>query len=183
MALVAEDNGAAGNGDEGDKQNGTSPPTETMAVQSPPPPPPPLLLAAAAASTKRSGNTASAVVAGSGAAAAAKRPSSCPVQSKTAHNANRRRLEDNLAVIFMGIVLFFLVSHFPRIFLALHELFVPPRPALCINAGKRSFALWVHIFTYFSHLMLVLNSCVNSLIYCGLSSRFRNQGRDSSNSQ
>ena len=35
-----------------------------------------------------------------------------------------RRYEDNLAVIFMGIVIFFLVSHFPRIFLGLHEVFV-----------------------------------------------------------
>ena len=34
-------------------------------------------------------------------------------------NANRRRLEDNLAVIFMAIVLFFLISHFPRIILGL----------------------------------------------------------------
>ncbi len=97
------------------------------------------------------------------------------VCSKSLRNANRRRLEDNLAVIFMGIVVFFLVSHFPRIFLGLHELIYPPRPEICLHAGKKSIALWAHIFADFSHLLLVLNSCVNSLIYCGLSSRFRNQ--------
>ena len=42
-----------------------------------------------------------------------------PGRTRSVSNANRRRLEDNLAVIFMAIVLFFLISHFPRIILGL----------------------------------------------------------------
>lgn len=98
----------------------------------------------------------------------------CQVQRRNV-NANRRRYEDNLAVIFMGIVIFFLVSHFPRIFLGLHEVFVSTQARLCGEHNKRSFSLWVHVFAYVSHLLLVLNSSVNSLIYCILSSRFRLQ--------
>eukprot|EP00095_Tigriopus_kingsejongensis_P000415 maker-scaffold19_size710362-snap-gene-6.13 protein:Tk00415 transcript:maker-scaffold19_size710362-snap-gene-6.13-mRNA-1 annotation:"AGAP001862-PA" len=105
---------------------------------------------------------------------ASKRDGACQVQKRNV-NANRRRYEDNLAVIFMGIVIFFLVSHFPRIFLGLHEVFVSTQARLCGEHGKRSFSLWVHVFTYVSHLLLVLNSSVNSLIYCILSSRFRLQ--------
>ena len=76
---------------------------------------------------------------------------------RSVSNANRRRLEDNLAVIFMAIVLFFLISHFPRIILGLQELLEPPHPIQCHNAGKRTWALWVLVFSHVSHLMLVLN--------------------------
>ena len=37
-------------------------------------------------------------------------------------NERRRRFEDNLAAIFMGFVLVFLVCHFPRLLLNIHEL-------------------------------------------------------------
>lgn len=97
------------------------------------------------------------------------------VHSRSDRNANRRRLEDNLAVIFMAIVLFFLISHFPRIILGLQELLEPPHPIQCHKAGKRTWALWVLVFSHVSHLMLVLNCCTNSVIYCGMSSKFRNQ--------
>ncbi len=30
-------------------------------------------------------------------------------------------MEDNLAIVFMGIVLFFLISHLPRILMGIHE--------------------------------------------------------------
>ncbi len=39
----------------------------------------------------------------------------------------------------------------------------------------RPWAPWVHIVTNVSHLLLVVNGSVNSLIYCSLSSRFRAQ--------
>ena len=89
----------------------------------------------------------------------------------------RRRQEDNLAVIFMGIVLVFLVSHLPRIFLSLHEMFVIKDALECSKAGKKSFPLWALIVGYFSHLLLVINSSGNCLIYCLLSSKFRTQAR------
>ena len=93
------------------------------------------------------------------------------------YNARRRRQEDNLATIFMAIILFFLVAHSLRIVLALHEMIIGEEPELCHRAGKNSFAPWVHILTMISHLLLALNCSVNSLIYCGMSSRFRSQLR------
>ena len=41
--------------------------------------------------------------------------------------------------------------------------------------NKEPFAVWVHIVTNISHLLLVINGSVNSLIYCCFSSRFRMQ--------
>ena len=49
------------------------------------------------------------------------------------------------------------------------------RSLRCKNAGAAPFPLCVLCFNYISHVLLVLNCSVNSLIYCGLSSRFRNQ--------
>ena len=49
------------------------------------------------------------------------------------------------------------------------------RSVRCTNAGAPPFPLWVLCFNYISHVLLVLNCSVNSLIYCGLSSRFRSQ--------
>jgi hypothetical protein len=91
------------------------------------------------------------------------------------HNSSRRRQEDNLAVIFMGIVLVFLVSHLPRIFLSLHEMVVIKQALECTQAGKKSFPLWALVVGYFSHFLLVINSSGNCLIYCMLSSKFRLQ--------
>ena len=45
-----------------------------------------------------------------------------PLPSLQNINERRRRFEDNLAAIFMGFVLVFLVCHFPRLLLNIHEL-------------------------------------------------------------
>ncbi len=37
-------------------------------------------------------------------------------------NESRRKKEDNLAVIFMGFIIVFLVCHLPRLLLNIHEL-------------------------------------------------------------
>lgn len=97
------------------------------------------------------------------------------VGSRSNHNVNRRRMEDNLAMIFMGIVLVFLVCHFPRIVLALHETMVIKDAMSCSKNGENLFPFWALIFSHFSHLLLVLNCSVNSIIYCLLSSKFRAQ--------
>ena len=88
---------------------------------------------------------------------------------------NRRQKEDNLAVIFMGIVIVFLVCHFPRIFLSLHEMLVIRNTMACSNVGYYSFPLWALLFAQFSHILLVLNSSMNSVIYCMVSSKYRAQ--------
>ena len=95
------------------------------------------------------------------------------VQSSASEN--RRQKEDNLAVIFMGIVIVFLVCHFPRIFLSLHEMLVIRNTMACSNVGYYSFPLWALLFAQFSHILLVLNSSMNSVIYCMVSSKYRAQ--------
>ena len=54
-------------------------------------------------------------------------------------NERRRRFEDNLAAIFMGFVLVFLVCHFPRLLLNIHEL-VTLRDALLLRYRSVSLA-------------------------------------------
>jgi hypothetical protein len=92
-------------------------------------------------------------------------------------NERRRRIEDNLAAIFMGFVLVFLVCHFPRLLLNIHEL-VTIREALeCTDRGQQGFSLWSLVLIHISHFLLVLNSSTNCLIYCLLSSKFREECR------
>ena len=94
---------------------------------------------------------------------------------KSSTNENRRQKEDNLAVIFMGIVIVFLVCHFPRIFLSIHEMLVIRNTMACQNKGYYSFPMWALLFAQFSHILLVLNSSMNSVIYCMVSSKYRAQ--------
>ena len=78
-----------------------------------------------------------------------------------------------MAVIFMGIVGAFLICHMPRILLSLHEMWIIDDTLKCAKSGRKVFPLWALIFSQISHMLLVTNSSVNSLIYCMLSSRFR----------
>ena len=43
--------------------------------------------------------------------------------------------------------------------------------------GYHAFPLWSHLLTNCSHILLILNSSINILIYCVLSSRFREEVR------
>jgi hypothetical protein len=88
-------------------------------------------------------------------------------------NVIRRSMEDNLAIIFMGIGAVFLVCHMPRLVLSLHEMWIINDTLKCIKAGMKIFPLWALILSHISHLFLVINSSVNSLIYCMVSSSFR----------
>ncbi|TRY63922.1 hypothetical protein TCAL_14299 [Tigriopus californicus] len=90
-------------------------------------------------------------------------------------NERRRRFEDNLAAIFMGFVLVFLVCHFPRLLLNIHELITIREAMECTNLGEHGFSLWSLILISISHFLLVLNSSTNILIYCLLSSKFREE--------
>ncbi len=45
----------------------------------------------------------------------------------------------------------------------------------CEAAGMRAFPLWSHIMISISHLLLCINSATNILIYCCLSSQFRQE--------
>ena len=59
-----------------------------------------------------------------------------------ANHQARRKEEDNLAVVFMGIVGMFLACHVLRIFLNLHEMAVIREAMACSAAGRRGWPVW-----------------------------------------
>lgn len=90
---------------------------------------------------------------------------------------NKQRTENNLAAIMMGYVLVFLICHSPRLLLNLHELTTIRNAMACGRAGHKTFAVWSLIVMHLSHLLLVINSSINILIYCCLSQKFRVEGK------
>ena len=62
--------------------------------------------------------------------------------SATSTQQARRKQEDNLAVVFLGIVLVFLVCHTPRNLLSLAEMFFIRNSLECQKTGQRSFPYW-----------------------------------------
>ncbi len=97
--------------------------------------------------------------------------------NRSVHNVNerRRRFEDNLAAIFMGFALVFLLCHLPRLLLNIHELLTIKYALECTRRGQQGFSLWSLVLISVSHVLLVLNSSINILIYCLLSSKFREE--------
>ena len=57
-------------------------------------------------------------------------------------NESRRKKEDNMAVIFMGFILVFLVCHLPRLLLNMHELITYQDQQRCMEAGKNPWPIW-----------------------------------------
>ena len=48
---------------------------------------------------------------------------------------------------------------------------------ICMEDGRQGFSLWSMVLITISHVLLVLNSSINILIYCLLSSKFREECR------
>ena len=90
---------------------------------------------------------------------------------------DRRHTEDKLASILIWIVIAFLVCHFPRILLSFHEMLVIRNTLKCRKEGYFSFPLWALQLAEFSHVLLVLNSSLNGVIYCMFSSKYRAQAK------
>lgn len=94
------------------------------------------------------------------------------VTATSTHQA-RRKQEDNLAVVFMGIVLVFLLCHTPRNLLSVAEMFMIHKVLACQNIGMRGFPVWSLITAIFSQLLLVVNSSTNMILYICLNKTFR----------
>ena len=75
----------------------------------------------------------------------------------------------------MGFVLVFLVCHFPRLLLNIHELITIEEAMKCGERGHHPFSVWSMVTISVSHFLLVLNSATNILVYCLLSSKFREE--------
>ena len=57
-------------------------------------------------------------------------------------NESRRKKEDNMAIIFTGFILVFLVCHLPRLLLNIHELITIQDAMMCMRAHKQPFPIW-----------------------------------------
>ena len=62
--------------------------------------------------------------------------------SATATQQARRKQEDNLAVVFMGIVLIFLVCNFPRNVLSFLEMLWSRKSKQCQELNMHGFPVW-----------------------------------------
>ena len=96
-----------------------------------------------------------------------------PEHTSQSEPSSRRHVEDHLAIVFLVIVSVFFICHLPRIILSIHEMWIVEITIQCARQGKYSFPIWAIIFNKFSHLLLVINSSMNCLIYCLMSSKFR----------
>ena len=96
-------------------------------------------------------------------------------KTKAKANAKRRRMEDQMASIFMGYILVFLICHSPRLMLNIYELATIRQAVACSSAGSQPFPAWSLVVMCFSHLFLVVNSAINILVYCVLSTKFREE--------
>lgn len=69
--------------------------------------------------------------------------------SATATQQARRKQEDNLAIVFMGIVLVFLICHTPRNILSFAETITIENAIKCQEQGMRQWPIW---YLYGYHL-------------------------------
>ena len=85
----------------------------------------------------------------------------------------------NLAMILAGIVIVFCVCHSLRVFLAFYYVSVVERTNQCIVKGEEtSHPFRLYIISALNHLMLMVNSSINFIIYCAVGSKFRKVLKD-----
>ena len=85
----------------------------------------------------------------------------------------------NLAMILAGIVIVFCICHSLRVFLAFYYVSVVERTNQCTEKGEEtSHPFRLYIISALNHLMLVVNSSINFIIYCAVGSKFRKVLKD-----
>ena len=62
-----------------------------------------------------------------------------------------------------------------RLLLNIHELITIKEAMMCGKQGHHPFSVWSMVTISISHFLLVLNSATNILVYCLLSSKFREE--------
>ena len=80
----------------------------------------------------------------------------------------------NLAIILAGIVIVFLLCHTLRFFLEFYRVATVDRTIQCMIKGQGGrHPTWMFPVSALSHLMLIVNSSINFVIYCAVGSKFR----------
>ena len=88
-------------------------------------------------------------------------------------------VEDSMGMVFVMIILIFLICHFPRILLDAYEIASVEWTEYCEAHNKLALSFWSLILVSISHVLLVLSSSVNMIIYCVLGTKFRIEARKS----
>ena len=88
-------------------------------------------------------------------------------------------VEDSMGMVFVMIILIFLICHFPRILLDAYEIASVEWTEYCEAHDKLALSFWSLILVSISHVLLVLSSSVNMIIYCVLGTKFRIEARKS----
>ena len=100
------------------------------------------------------------------------------MESPKADNANesRRKAEDKLAIIFLGIILGFIFCHLPRVAMDVHEISSLVDSNFCSEHKMPNvFPAWTFVVIYVSNFCLVINATLNMCIYCFMSPQFREE--------
>ena len=84
-----------------------------------------------------------------------------------------RKKEHHLARVLFGMVVIFIACHALRIFIHSHDMFTIWDIIKCQSNGLPWFSLWEILSIEVNELMLVVNSSVNTIIYCCLNKTFR----------
>ena len=85
----------------------------------------------------------------------------------------KRRRDDNLSIVLMLIVGVFLICNLPRLILNMHEITVIHIVNKCTHTDLGGFPAWSIALGFVSHVLLVLNSSINLMIYCLVGAKFR----------
>ena len=92
-----------------------------------------------------------------------------------ASNEGKQAQEEKLFVIFFFSSVLFLVCHFPRFILDFYNTLYRKEIRFCAKAGFLDPPLWVWYLFYFHYFLVIINSSLNSAIYCLFSSKYRIQ--------
>ena len=79
----------------------------------------------------------------------------------TSQERARRRRNRNITVVLIGIIVLFLVCHTGEVFISIYELV-----DVLENEIRTPFPMWATNVVIVNHLLIVINSSLNFVIYC-----------------
>ena len=88
------------------------------------------------------------------------RSSSANVSFSTSQERARRRRNRNITLVLIGIIFLFLVCHIGEVAISIYEL------VGLLDEERKPFPKWANNIVIVNHLLIVINSSLNFVIYC-----------------
>ena len=85
---------------------------------------------------------------------------------------SRRKQENDLAKVLIGIVVIFILCNFLRVLLDLYEMVNIETIIACNLEGRRGTSSWAIQLNYFSKLMMATDASISMVIYCLINKNF-----------